>query len=63
MFVCGVRSGGLNNFVALFLAFRWPNVFVTLFKWDVGSVEGVGTNAAGPVAGVGLADGAFLEAL
>lgn len=58
----------MNNFVALFLAFHWPNVFVTLFNWDVGSVEGVGsslcgTKAAGPVAGIGLADGAFLEAL
>lgn len=58
----------MNNFVALFLAFHWPNVLVTLFNWDVGSVEGVGsslcgTKAAGPVAGIGLADGAFLEAL
>lgn len=68
MFVFGVTRGGLNNFVALFLAFHWPNVLVTLFNWDVGSVEGVGsslcgTKAAGPVAGIGLADGAFLEAL
>lgn len=27
MFVFGVRRGGLNNFVALFLAFHWPDTF------------------------------------
>lgn len=37
----------MNNFVALFLAFHWP-VFVTLFNWDVGSVEGVGSSLVAP---------------